>query len=523
MIGVVGSGRDVTQEKETQRRLEESEQKYRHLIQHSGDAIYLLYNRRFEIINNEFTILFGVTLDDVNRDDFDFINLVAPKSRALVESRLKGRDRGDKLETKYEFTALDIHGGEIEVEASVTHIRYKDGMATQGIIRDITERKRLERQLRHAQKMEAVGQLAGGVAHDFNNLLTVISGYCDLLLLKKPRADLVPSIKQIRRAGERAESLVSQLLAYSRKQIIQPKTIFLNNLVAEYSGILSRLLGEDIEISTILDPNLKPVYIDPGQMEQIIMNISINARDAMPQGGRLTIETANVEFDEDMIKSHAGSRAGSYVMLTLTDTGTGMDDTTLSRIFEPFYTTKDRDKGTGLGLSSVYGIVKQNKGLIHVTSEPQEGTTFKVYLPVGEEPEDVKESSGNGHSVEEGLETILLVEDDESVREVTREALSAYGYSVVDASDGEEALSIFHERVGAVDLLLTDVVMPRMSGHELARLLRDKDPSLRVLYFSGYTDDTMVHRGIEQEGLDYIQKPYSHVELSRKIREVLDR
>jgi len=523
MIGVVGSGRDVTQEKEIQRRLEESEQKYRHIIQHSGDAIYLLYNRRFEIINEEFTRLFGVTLDDINSDDYDFINLVAPQSRTLVENRIRGRNQGDKLESKYEFTALDVHGREIEVEASVTHIRYKDGMATQGIIRDITERKRLERQLRHAQKMEAVGQLAGGVAHDFNNLLTVISGYCDLLLLKKPPSELAASIKQIRRAGERAESLVSQLLAYSRKQIIQPKTINLNELVNEYSSILARLLGEDIEISTILDPNLKSIHIDPGQMEQIIMNISVNARDAMPNGGRLNIETTNVEFDQTMLETHGGSPPGNYIMLAISDTGIGMDETTKNRMFEPFYTTKERDKGTGLGLSSVYGIVKQNQGLIQVSSESQKGTTFRIYLPAVVDPHDTGDGDKQTHSVEQGLETILLVEDDTSVRDVTKAALTVYGYTVIDASNGEEALRIFLNREDNIDLLLTDVVMPRMSGNKLARLLREREPDLKVLFFSGYTDDAMVQRGIENDGMDYIQKPYSHVNLSRKIREVLDR
>ncbi len=523
MIGVVGSARDVTREKEIIKRLQQSEQQYRNLIQHSGDAIYLLYNRRFEIINDKFEQLFGLTLEDMNRDDFDFINLVAPKSRPLVEDRIKRMARGEKLEPKYEFTALDSRGREVEVEASVTYIQYKDGFASQGILRDITQRKQLENQLRQAQKMEAVGQLAGGVAHDFNNLLTVINGYCDLLTLKNLSAEIKNPLDQIKRAGKRAEQLTGQLLAYSRKQIVQPKIINLNDLIADYLKMLGRLLGEDIEISTILNPNLEMINVDPGQMEQIIMNISINARDAMPYGGQLVIETANVKFDKNYVENHAGAVTGNYVMLSLTDNGVGMDDVTLNRIFEPFYTTKGRDKGTGLGLSTVYGIVKQNRGFIYVYSEIQKGTSFKIYLPPVEATIDSAEAEDQKMRKFHGGEKILLVEDDEGVRQVTKSTLLDYGYSVIEAVNGEEALQIYDERNDEIDLLLTDVVMPVMNGAELAERLREKNPDLKVLYFSGYTDSSIVHHGVLDKGNDFIQKPYSHIDLAKKIREVLDR
>ncbi|MFQ5628332.1 MAG: PAS domain S-box protein, partial [bacterium] len=355
---------DITERKNAEEALRESEAKYRHLIQHSGDAIYLLYNRRFEVINDKFQKMFCVTPQAVNKPDFDFMELVAPKSRPVVEERLKRQARGEQLEPKYEFTALSTEGKEIEVEASVSYINYKDGIATQGILRDITERKLLEAQLRQAQKMEAVGRLAGGVAHDFNNMLTVILGYSDMLLYQDFPDEMRADVEQIKTAGERAKRLTSQLLAFSRKQVIKPKVLDLNILISEHNKMLGRLLGEDIVIETVLTPDLWTVKVDPGQIEQIIINIAVNARDAMPFGGTLTIETANAQFDEEYSRNHAETRPGRYVMLSISDTGVGMDEAIRSHIFEPFFTTKGRDKGTGLGLATVYGIVKQNKGFI---------------------------------------------------------------------------------------------------------------------------------------------------------------
>jgi len=509
--------------RQAEQALRESEEKYRHLIQHSGDAIYLLYNRCFELINEKFQEMFGLTLEDVNKPDFDFIHLVAPKSRPLVEERIKRLAAREKLEPKYEFTALNARGEEIEVEASVTYVKYKDGIATQGIIRDITERKRLEEQLRQAQKMEAVGKLAGGVAHDFNNILTVINGYCDLLLLSELSEKVRTSIEQIQKAGQRAARLTSQLLAFSRKQIINPKILNLNDLILDQNKLLERLLGEDIEIDLHLFPGFGKVKVDPGQMEQVIMNIVVNARDAMPFGGKLTIETAIVKFDADYIKTHAEAKAGDYVMLAISDTGVGMDEATCSRIFEPFFTTKGREKGTGLGLATVYGIVKQNQGFIYVYSEPHKGTTFKIYLPQVKETTKRTKATPLDQSELRGSETILLVEDDAAVREITCSTLRDYGYKLLTAENGKEALQIFQKKRGNIQLLLTDVIMPVMGGKELAEKLLKKNPNLKVLYFSGYTDNAIAHHGVLEDGVEFIQKPYTHTELARRIREILDK
>ncbi|GAB4370660.1 MAG: hypothetical protein Kow0042_13030 [Calditrichia bacterium] len=529
-IRTVGQIRDIIEQEQAElqreaalRAMQESEEKYRNLIQHSGDAIYLLYNRRFEVINEKFQEMFGLTLEDVNKPDFDFISLVAPKSRPMVEDRARRLAAGEKLEPKYEFTALNAAGEEIEVETSVTYIKYKEGIATQGIIRDITERKRLEEQLRQAQKMEAVGQLAGGVAHDFNNLLTVINGYCDLLLYQELPEKVRGPIDQIHKTGKRATRLVSQLLAFSRRQIIQPKIVNINDLILDQHKMLSRLLGEDIEIDLHLDSELGVVRVDPGQMEQVIMNIAVNARDAMPFGGKLTIETQNVEFDKDYVRTHAGAKAGYYVMLAISDNGVGMDEATCSRIFEPFFTTKGRDKGTGLGLSTVYGIVKQNEGFIYVYSELQKGTTFKIYLPrTRMTPQATDAPTGNQPELR-GSETILLVEDDPSVLELTRIALSEYGYTVLSATNGEEALRIHRQYSGTIDLLLTDVIMPSMGGKELAEKMLEENPQLKIIYISGYTDNAIAHYGVLEEGVEFVEKPYSHLKLIKRIRQVLDK
>ncbi len=514
---------DITERKEAERALSESEEKYRQLIQNSGDAIYLLYDRRFEVVNEKFEEMFGLTLEDVNQPDFDFMNLVAPESRPLIEERGVRLEAGEEVEPKYEFTAINADGVEIEVETSVTYIKHEEGVATQGIIRDITERKRLEQQLRQAQKMEAVGRLAGGIAHDFNNLLTVINGYAELLMSEQLPEKVSGSISQIKNAGERAARLTGQLLAFSRKQIVQPEIINLNKLIPEQMKMLSRLLSEDIEIITRLTPDLPQIEADPVQIEQIIMNIAINARDAMPFGGRLTFETASVEFDADYLKNHAEAEPGQFVMLAISDTGVGMDEATRGQVFEPFFTTKGREKGTGLGLATVYGIVKQNRGFVYVYSELQKGTTFKIYLPVAEKDEGVIMTNRGSMDALQGSETILLVEDDPDVREVTRTTLTDFGYQLLTAVNGEEVLHIFEENRGTINLLLTDVVMPRMSGRELADQLAIADPKLKILYCSGYTDNSIAQHGVLEKGMEFIQKPYTAVDLARKVRSVLDK
>ena len=380
-----------------------------------------------------------------------------------------------------------------------------------------------EERLRQAQKMEAVGRLAGGVAHDFNNLLTVITSYSDLLLedlgSDDPKRD---DIEQIRKAAEGAAALTRQLLAFSRQQVLQPKALDLKATVAGTEKLLKRLIGEDIQLTTFLAPDLGVVKADPGQIEQIIINLAVNARDAMPTGGRLTIEAANVDMDETYVRGHAPAGPGRYVMLALSDTGIGMDQQTKARIFEPFFTTKEPGKGTGLGLATVYGIVKQSGGFIWVYSEPGRGTSFKVYLPRVEEPAEPAAAPMATVEPLRGTETVLVVEDAASVRMVTRQVLERYGYAVLEAPNGETALRLAAKHHGRIHLLLTDVVMPGLSGRQLAEQLAQLRPDMKVLYASGYADQAIVHHGILESGIAYLQKPFTPETLARSVRQVLD-
>lgn len=391
------------------------------------------------------------------------------------------------------------------------------------IVEDITERKELEAQFRQAQKMEAVGRLAGGVAHDFNNLLTAILGCADLLLeTLGPEAPEREDVGEIRKAARRAADLTRQLLAFSRQQVLEPQVLDLNVLVPNLEKLLHRLIGEDIELRTALGTRLGAVKADPGQLEQVIVNLAVNARDAMPDGGRLTIETSNIELDETYAAEHFPTQPGSYVLLAVTDTGTGMDAETKSHIFEPFFTTKGLGKGTGLGLATVYGIVKQSGGYLWVYSEPGRGTSFKIYLPrVMETPEPARPAQGAAVSLR-GSETILLVEDDEMVRTLTRRLLEANGHTVLLASRGEEALELLRDLKTRIHLLVTDVVMPGMSGRDLADQVQTLRPGIKVLYLSGYTDDAIVRHGVLEPGVSFLQKPFTADILARKVREVLD-
>jgi PAS domain S-box-containing protein len=404
---------------------------------------------------------------------------------------------------------------------------YNSGSAVLGcveVLRDITERKRAEEQLRQAHKMEAIGQLAGGVAHDFNNLLMAIIGYSELLLARLREGDrLRKHVQEIKKAGERAAALTRQLLAFSRRQVLVPQVLDLNSVVSNVQKMLRRMIGEDIDLLTVPAPDLGQVRADPGQVEQVIMNLAVNARDAMPEGGKLTLETTNVALDESYTRNHIDVLPGRYVMLAVRDTGSGMDAETLSHIFEPFFTTKEEGKGTGLGLATVYGIAKQSGGHIEVSSEPGQGTTFRVYLP---RIEAAYEPAARGAPAEEmprGTETVLLVEDDVVVCELLRQMLQGSGYTVLEAGGARQALRM-GERYAPrpIHLLLADVVMPEMSGPQLADHLARVYPKMKVLYISGYTDAAVARHGKLSTKAPYLQKPFAPEVLARKVREVLD-
>jgi two-component system, cell cycle sensor histidine kinase and response regulator CckA len=410
----------------------------------------------------------------------------------------------------------------IEVETAVHQIEYDGGKAGLAVLMDVTERRRLEEQLRQAQKMEAVGMLAGGVAHDFNNLLTIITGYGQLIMNNLPDSDNNRhSAEQIVKAGERAAALTRQLLAFSRRQVLQPKVLDLNMLVKALSTMLQRLIGEDIDLRLVLSPELGRVSADPGQLEQVLMNLVVNARDAMPEGGILTVATANASIDPDATKAPAASKGKPRVMLAVSDTGHGMDESTRSRLFEPFFTTKTPGKGTGLGLSTVFGIIKQSGGNLEVTSELGRGTTVRVYLPSIDQPV-VTEAEVIRSVAAPGTETILLVEDDEMVRTLVRETLEREGYKLLDAAEPLEARRIAENYKSPIQLLITDVVMPKVSGRELAKQIVGQRPETKVLYMSGYTDTTIVKSGLEQSSIAFLQKPFTPATLTQKVREVLE-
>ena len=397
-----------------------------------------------------------------------------------------------------------------------------------GIATDITDRKRTETalenselQLRQSQKLEAVGRLAGGIAHDFNNLLTVIRGYSELLMKTEISEQSHERLTEIYKAADRASALTRQLLAFSRKQVMKPKVLHLNALVEGTEKMLRRLIGEDVEVSTALSPNVSRISADPSQIEQVLINLVVNARDAMPEGGKITIETANVVLDEAYADLHLAVKAGSYVMLAVSDTGVGMDAETRKQIFEPFFTTKETGKGTGLGLSMVYGIVKQSGGNIWVYSEVGKGTTFKIYFPVAEPAAIAPVREATTVFATRATETILLVEDEEMVRNLTTSILAEKGYRVLAARNGDEAIEVANTHRGVIDVLITDVIMPRMNGKQVADVITRKHPKIPVLYMSGYTDEAIVHHGVLEQGINFIEKPFTSQALTTKVRRLL--
>ncbi len=441
-------------------------------------------------------------------------------------------EAGDDITSLREYRMRRKDGDDVWVADHIgVYERDEDGRVrlVAGSVTDIGERvrqtqdkSRLEQQLAQSQKMEAIGLLAGGVAHDFNNLLTAILGYTDFLIAGlSDRDPLADDAREIRAAAERAASLTQQLLAFSRRQIISPRVVGVNGLLADSRRMLSRVIGEDIELVYDLDRSDAHIRIDPHQFDQLLMNLAVNARDAMPGGGKLIFETSTAALDDEFCRTRENIAPGNYVVVSISDTGRGMDRETRERIFEPFFTTKERGKGTGLGLSTVYGIVRQNSGAITVYSEPGIGTTFRIYLPATDAPE-------RGETIPEpvidapGSGTILLVEDEDLVRRFTQRSLEAAGYSVIEAADGDAAVAAFRAASGEVDLLVTDVVMPRVGGVELFDRLRVEKPDLPVLYISGYTENAIVHHGVLASGVNFLQKPFTARQIARRVREILD-
>jgi two-component system, cell cycle sensor histidine kinase and response regulator CckA len=449
--------------------------------------------------------------------------IVPPRSQAEFDG-LRQRVLSGEAITGVERERIRKDGSSVLVSISAAPIHDASGTAVgiMAVILDVTERHRLEEQIRQMQKMEAVGRLAGGIAHDFNNLLTAITGYAEIAAQRLEEGPRLRAVEQIRAAADRAAELTRQLLAFSRKQILRPRRIDLNDVLEGMDGMLRRILGEDIEIRTLLEPDLPPVVADPGQLEQVVMNLSVNARDAMPAGGRLMLETARVELDASYADRHAEARTGPYVMLAVTDSGSGMPPEVVEHLFEPFFTTKPVGKGTGLGLSTVYGIVKQSGGNIWVYSEPDRGTTFKVYLPAAAGAAEPLPARPDVPGARGGAETILLAEDDPSVRGILCEALQVRGYRVLEAASAEEALELARTHDGPIHLLVTDVVMPRIGGRELARTLEPMRPGIQVLYISGYTSNAIVHQGMLDPGIHFLQKPFTPDALGKKVREMLD-
>ncbi len=451
------------------------------------------------------------------RVGFGDVDPDTPRSALIAPMTVMGRTVGCvELQT--------LQAGSYQ-QAHATAMRMAANLAASAIenVTLIEREQAKEEQLRQALKMEAVGRLAGGVAHDFNNMLTAINGYSDLTLMSlDPGSPLAPKIQEIRKAGERAATLTRQLLAFSRKQMMQPRVIDLNSIIAEVGTMLLRMIGEDVSVQTVLQPGLGQVKADPGQIEQVLMNLAVNARDAMPTGGNVTIETRNDYVERALIKGQETVRPGHYVVLSVSDDGCGMDAVTEERIFEPFFTTKGFGKGTGLGLSTVYGIIKQSEGNIWVDSEPEKGTTFKIYLPRVDELSRSDEALEEAQAVQLGSETVLLVEDEQMVRDLSREVLEQYGYTVICASDGQDGLRACKEFAGKIDLMITDVVMPRMSGRELAEHLAILRPDTKVLYMSGFTDDAIVRHGLLEEHFAFIQKPFSPELLAQTARQLLD-
>jgi two-component system cell cycle sensor histidine kinase/response regulator CckA len=509
------------QRKRSEAVLRDSEERFRQLAENISGVFWMTDPAKKQIlyISPAYEAIWGRTCESLRQQPESFLDAIHPEDRPSVVNALRaGVDRPYELE--YRIVRPDGVVRRIRDRGFPVRDAADRVIRVAGIAEDVTQRRQLEMQLRHAQKMEAIGRLAGGVAHDFNNLLSVIYGHSQLLAATSPSPErLRESLAEISRAAERGAALTQQLLAFGRRQVVEPKVLDLNAVVTEARNLLQRLTGEDVQLAITLAPRLSPVKADPSQIDQVLINLALNAREAMPRGGRLAIETGEVDLDAAYAISHPEARPGRYVLLTLSDTGCGMTPALQARIFEPFFSTKE--DSTGLGLSVVDGIVKQSGGHLTLESRPGRGTTFKIYFPATTEPVEAASQRPPAAPAQDGG-TVLLVEDEHPVRTVTAQLLEALGYRVLQAGSAEEALLLVQGSPERIDLLMTDVIMPGMSGRELAETLRMRDPSLKVLFQSGHTDDMIVRHGILHAEVAFLKKPFTLDGLARKVREVLD-
>jgi len=530
VFGVLGTYEDITEQRQAAIDLHESEERFRATFEQAAVGIaHVGTDGHFLRVNRRLCEKLGYTREELLALSFQEITHPADLAADLenVRRMLAGEIQAYSMEKRY----IRKDGTPAWIGLTVSLTRDAEGLPKYfiSVIEDIEPRRRAEEQenrlrnqLEQAQKMESVGQLAGGIAHDFNNLLTAILGYCELIL-NDEKASHRSEIEEIKHAGDRAAALTRQLLAFSRKQVLQLELLDLNAVVLNMETMLRRLIGEDVRLMSTLTSEIGRVKADRSQIEQVLLNLSVNARDAMPGGGVLRIETSNVDAAELPGAADAPNAAGRFVVLTVSDTGCGMDSETQSRVFEPFFTTKPKGKGTGLGLATVYGIVKQSGGFISFSSELQKGTSFRVYLPRADEPLSKKARSGAHPAAQPtGTETILMVEDDDGVRNLACRVLTLLGYTVLCAESGDRALDLARDHKGTIDLVLTDVVMPEMSGREVERRLADAGHAARVLFMSGYTDDAVLQYGVQEAGVAFLQKPFTPGALARKVREVLD-
>jgi two-component system cell cycle sensor histidine kinase/response regulator CckA len=516
---------DVSERKRAEEDLRASEERFRQLADNIKEALIVieLPNFRPSFLSRMWAEIWGVSLEEANRHPEVWFEAIHPDDRGQVQDGQRAVGRGEPAVNVFRVTRPDKTVRWVRSRTFPVFDENDVVFRMVGLVEDITEQRQTEEQLRQAQKMEAVGRLAGGVAHDFNNLLTAILGYSDLVLNELGESPAIAAdVEQIRAAGQSAASLTRQLLAFSRRQILEPQTFDLNEVLRRLEGLLRRVIGEDIALHMNLTENVAAVTADAGQIEQAVMNLVVNARDAMPAGGPLTIETGFAMLDGAYVAEHPGASPGPHVMLAVSDGGLGMDEATQKRLFEPFFTTKEVGKGTGLGLATVYGIIKQSGGSIWVYSELGHGSTFKIYLPSATATLAPQSTVPPAPVSWNGNETVIVLEDQPEPRAVICDTLRRHGYTVLEAANDREALAVSAERSGTVHLLLTDVVMGGLSGRRVAELLHAKRQNLRVIYMSGYTDDAIVRHGVLEPGLAFLQKPFTADRLLRRVREVLD-